>query len=125
MFAREAGSFGRHPNLIGQKFVAAFSPDRLPRIQVHREIAVDGNGLFRAGPKMHFDALGRLIVTCFMLKVLQIEIGPEFTIDARKEIQIKSSSEAKRVIVGGKHLREWFDKIRAQDESIARMQVFT
>src|SRR5439155_16584504 len=85
-FASEAGGFGDRAHLVGQEFVTALRPDRLPFLQLNREIAVDGNGLLRSGPQMHFDALFGFVVTRFVLKFVEIETGSELAIDAGKQI---------------------------------------
>src|SRR5215510_10197156 len=82
--ALEAGSLCYRADLLRKKFITAFRPDRLALVQMDAEVSVNRNGLLHLRSQMHFDALCIFVVSRFVFKGTQIEVGPEFTIDAGK-----------------------------------------
>src|SRR5262245_33275169 len=81
-FASESCAFCHPANLLDAKLVTALRPDGLAFIKINCEIAVDGNRLPGPGPQMHFNPLFELVVTRFVLKLFEVEIGAELAIDA-------------------------------------------
>src|SRR5215510_4245576 len=74
---------------------------------------------------MHFDALLGFVVSGFMLKMCQIEIGAKHAIDTRKKVQIECGGKPQRVIVGWKHSVQRLHEIRAQKEHIGGLKIFS
>ena len=55
------------------------------------------DGLRGAADQMRFDAATVFVVARLMLKLRQVEIRAEFTIDPRKQIQVKCRRHTQRI----------------------------
>src|ERR1700722_9754853 len=72
------------------------------------------------GSKMHFPTAILVIDFCLMLKLGDIEVGVEFAVDACQQVQVKRSSYAQFVIVGGQQLRARLHQVSAYQQRISR-----
>src|SRR5258708_36946184 len=83
-------------------FVGTFRPDRFILFELNGYGGFrDGGFLPAAGAKVHFYA-----VRCFteegdVRELLEVEVGAEFAIDARKQVEIEGGGHTDWIIVGG------------------------
>src|SRR6266849_5120976 len=87
--------------------MTAFCPDCLALLKLDRENSLSNSYcLFPLGANVHFHTACLGVESCFMLELPQVKVAVQFAIDARQQIQIKSSRDPKRVIVGRDQLRD-------------------
>ena len=84
---------------LDRVFVAVLGVDGLAGAEIDR-LAVDAHLLPLGAGKMHFDAVVLAIVAGVMLERGEIEIGAEFAIDARQQIEIELRGHALGVVIG-------------------------
>src|SRR5258707_13596367 len=71
---------------------------------------------------MHFDAAALRAEERLVTKCVEIEIGPEFAVHARQEIEIELCRDARRIIVSRVENVRIFHEIDADDQSRAGSQ---
>jgi|ERR1700693_5674724 len=124
-FAAEAG-LASHVGKFGARvLVTGFGPDGFSCNEIEgRASGRNGDGLVDAGFEMHFDAAGAFIENRDVLKLRNVEIGADFTIEASEQIEIESCSDADGVVVGGDERGDGLHKIRAEEERVPRVESF-
>jgi len=75
-----------------------------------------------AGTEVHFDAARLFVKDGLMPELLQIEIGAEFTIDARKKVQIESGGDTDRIVVSGNQSLNGLQHIGAEKQRITGLK---
>src|SRR5262245_39714863 len=64
-----------------------------------KNMAAYGHTLFTHADEMHLDTAERVIVKSPVSECGEVEIGAEFPIDARKQVEIELGGDALRVVV--------------------------
>ena len=106
--------------------VTGFGPDGFSGDEIEgRTSRRNGDGLIDAGFEMHFDAAGELVENGDMLELRNCEIGADFAIEASEQIEIESSGDADGVVVRGDERGDGLNKIRTEEQRIARAESFT
>ncbi len=85
--AAETGCLGHLNDLFGGILVAALGSDSFALRKVNRKLGrANMHRLMARGTKMHLDTAGPMIDFRHVLKMSEIEIGLEFSIDAGQQI---------------------------------------
>jgi len=113
--AAETGGASHRKHFLWRVFVAAFGPDRFTREKLDEKLG-GGNmhGLAAHGSQMHLHASGFVIDSGHVLKLREIEVGIQFAIDARQQIQVEGSGYSQRVVVGRQQLNSGFLQIGSE-----------
>src|SRR5262249_34519974 len=121
-FTTKASTFGHREDLLRPELVAAFSPDALASLQSHAEV-LNVYRLVGERLEMHFDTLLRFVVSRFMPKPLEVEVGAQFAVNPAKQVEIERRRQSKGIIVGGQHLSKRLDKVRAKQKDVAGVKI--
>src|ERR1700692_4660342 len=114
-FAAETGSDRHVANFLKRIFITAFSPDGFAFQKLNRELScIDIHRLAAHGAKVHLHAAILMIDCCLVLKLRNIEVGVEFSVEARQQVQIKGSSHAQLVVVSCDQLRAGLYQVSAK-----------
>src|SRR5690242_8073918 len=111
---------GQTDELVLRIFVGAFRPDRFILFELHGDRCLrDGDDLTGAGAKVHFDAVSSFIEESGVRKLLKVEIGAEFAIDAGKKVEIKGGGNPDGIVVGGNQCWNGLQHVGAKKERVA------
>src|SRR5258707_2987245 len=107
-------------------FVGAFCPDRFILFELN------GYGGFRdsgflpgAGAKVHFDAVRCFIEEGDVRELLEVEVGAEFAIDARKQVEIEGGGHTDWIIVGGDQCFFGLEHVDAEQKRVPGLKNLT
>ena len=75
-----------------------------------------------AGAEVHFDAVRCLIEEGDVRELLEVEVGAEFAIDAREEVEIEGGGDTDRVVVGVNQGLNGLEHVGAEEERITWLE---
>jgi phosphatidylserine decarboxylase len=84
--------------LLDGILVRVFGVDAFAGFETEAAFA-DVHTVIACADEMHFDPAVLRIVDCFVAEIIWIEVGPEFAIDAMKQIEIERCGDAGRIVV--------------------------
>jgi hypothetical protein len=114
--ASSAGSSGVN---LTELSVQILSPRRKGDVQARRAHAHE---LIAQRAEVHLDSALAGIPARFVRESAQVEVAIQLAVDAPEEVEVERRRDASRIVIGGEELRDRFDQIGAEQESVALAQ---
>jgi hypothetical protein len=124
--AVEAGVVCEADEFVVRIFVGTFRPDRFILFELNGYRGFrDGGFLPGAGAKVHFDAVRCFIEEGDVRELLEVEVGAEFAIDARKQVEIEGGGHTDWIIIGGDQCFFGLEHVDAEQKRVPGLKNLT
>src|SRR5215813_1509515 len=112
---RPAGAARERTEGVDRVLVAVFGVDGFAGAEFDRASG-DLHLLTFAARKVHFDATALAIVESVMTERVEIEVGSELAVDARKQVEVEFRGDTRGVVVGSVEDARVLDEVDTDDQ---------
>ena len=117
----EPGLCGHRAEFGSVELMRGLSPNGFADLEGDREIGFGNEySLVEARTEVHLDAAMIFVPPGLVFEIAKLEIAAELAIDAAKQVEIKSTGDTGRIVVGDEHAISLLDEVGANEQQVAR-----